>query len=327
MSKRHHYVPIFYQKGFSANDKLWKYDRKWKSYKHSSPKENLWEEDLYSVYPPNTPVDRRIETDVLSRIDGAAAPIIKQLEPGMKLNESDTNLLLQFLGLQFTRMPSFARMVRRTLEAHMDEYLLDRFGTVGRAEQALAELESTTGEARTITAEAMVESVTQRRIHANANETVFLKQMFEHANYIANLLRRSSWTILVAPKTSGFIICDHPIVSVPPASHVGPVAIGTPGALAYIPLKRRFCLRVQLGDYGFTYKHVDSREVRTINYNIAANSGRYVLAADRAQLEAVIDKSGTATMDQRDDFTIEVFRPDANNTFMKFDKKTGKFFY
>jgi hypothetical protein len=263
----------------------------------------------------------------LSLIDNNAAPIIRKLEPGMTLSSADISFLIQFVALQFTRTPSFARMVRRTAEAVGNEYLQDQFGTVGLTEKALTELETITGEKRLIDTEAMVRSVREKRIHAHANETLVLSIMFEHANVIGNLIKHSVWTVLVAPQSTGFIICDHPIVTVPPANHIGPVGIVTAGALTYIPLKRRLCLRVQLGDYGFSYKQLDSRKVSTINCNIAANSERYILAADRTQLESVIERSDSATVDQRDDLTVRVFRPDAENKFTIYEKTRGKFFY
>ena len=77
MAQRHHYVPEFYQKGFTSEGRLWKYDRRFHSYNRCYPKENCFEWDLYAVRPGNGPEDRRIETDVLSRIDGAAATTIK----------------------------------------------------------------------------------------------------------------------------------------------------------------------------------------------------------------------------------------------------------
>jgi hypothetical protein len=327
--QRHHYVPVFYQKQFAFAGKLWKYDRRYQSYNHCSPKENCFEWDLYAVYPKNGGEDRRIETDVLSQIDNAAAPIIRQLSPGVRLSAEDTRLLVRFIGLQYTRMPSFARAVKALVEANMDEWLQISFGTAERAEQAIRAVEKETGEPQNIEAHSMVEAVKGRRIKAHANETMFLDQMFLQANTLGHWLEESAaWTLLVAPQTTGFILSDQPFVSVPsPGALPEAISYGTPGATTYVPLKRSLCLQVRSGYFDFRYQHVDSRIVRMVNHNIAANSERFILAADRPQLESVLEKSGSACMDEGERFNIEVIRPDQDNTFVKFVMKPRRYFY
>jgi hypothetical protein len=328
MAQRHHYVPEFYQKGFTSEGRVWKYDRRFHSYKRCYPKENCFEWDLYAVRPDNGPEDRRIETHVLSQIDGAAATVIKNIAPGTKLARSEIRDLVAFIGLQFTRMPLFFRAVKHVVEANMDEFMRMRFNTVERAEDALAELEAHTGETRSIGATEMREAVIGGRIRAHANETFLLEQMFDSANILGLWLERSAWTILVAPQASNFILSDHPFVSIPPqGSTFEAVSYGTPGVTTYFPLTKRLCLKVKGGDYGFRYTNVDSRVVRTVNLNSASNSERFILAADRQHLEAVVERSETRDMEPGERFTLEIIHPDENNSFVKFTIKRQRCFY
>src|ERR1700682_2162478 len=72
-AKKHHYVPVFYQKGFAdADGLLWVYDRNHETSKQLHPKVVCRAEDLYAVRPKNAPRDRTIETDVLSPIESVA---------------------------------------------------------------------------------------------------------------------------------------------------------------------------------------------------------------------------------------------------------------
>jgi len=245
----------------------------------------------------------------------------------VKLNREETRKLVMFIGLQFTRMPSFARAVKATVEAHMNEYLRMRFGTVERAAEALKQLDDA-GEPSQVSAESMASVVQRGGIRANANETMFLRQMFDQANNLGLWLENSAWTLLVAPKTSGFVLSDQPFVTVPPKEQSRESAsYGTPGAISYFPLTKRLCLKAWHGDYGFSYLNVDSRIVRTVNHNIAANSERFIMAADRPQLEAVVEKSGSRLMDQGDRFTIEVIREGMEDSFIKFAMKPRRHFY
>ena len=60
MAQRHHYVPEFYQKGFTSEGRLWKYDRRFHSYNRCYPKENCLEWDLYAVRPDNARCGQRL---------------------------------------------------------------------------------------------------------------------------------------------------------------------------------------------------------------------------------------------------------------------------
>jgi len=327
-AKKHHYVPVFYQKGFAgAEGLLWVYDRTLQTYKQLHPIVVCRAEDLYAVRPEKGPRDGRIETDVLSPIEGLAAPIIRKLSPGIILNLTELRALVMFIGLQVTRLPSFGRAVSKALEATMDEWLRIRFGTLERAESALSELERETGE-RQIDAASVVDSVVNQRIRAHANETVFLDHMFKQANTLGLWLEDSEWTFLVAPQSSGFIVCDHPFVSVPPKGMaIDGMGFGIPGASSYFPMTERLCLRVRHGDYGFTYQNVDSHTVRTVNYNIAANSDRFIMASNRRQLEAIVVKSGCMGPEPGERFSVDVVKANQSESFLKLTIHPRRYFY
>jgi hypothetical protein len=327
-AKKHHYVPVFYQKGFAdADGLLWVYDRKLQTYKKLHPIVLCRAEDLYAVRPENAPRDRTIETDVLSPIEGVAAPIVRKLSPGVALDRREVRALVMFIGLQFTRLPSFGRAVSRTLETTMDEWLRMQFGTLKRAESALKELESQNGESD-ISAEAMVDAVVNKKVKAKANETAFLRHMFEQANTLGLWLEDSQWTFLVAPHSSGFIVCDHPFVSVPAEGTVlDGMSYGVPGATSYFPITQALCLRVRHGDYGFSYQNVDSRTVRTVNHNIAANSDRFIMGSNRRQLEAIVEKSGCVNPEPGERFSIDFLKTDENESLLKFTIRPRRYFY
>jgi uncharacterized protein DUF4238 len=224
-------------------------------------------------------------------------------------------------------LPSFGEAVSRTLEATMDEFLRMRFGTLERAESALKELEAEQG-ASNIDAASMVDSVVNKRIRAHANETAFLEQMFKQANTLGLWLEDSEWTFLVAPESSGFVVCDHPFVSVPPEGMaLDGMSYGVPGATSYFPMTQSLCLRVRHGDYAFTYENVDSRTVRTVNYNIAANSDRFIMGPNRRQLEAIVDKSGCVKPELGERFSVDLIKADENESFLKFTIHPRRYFY
>jgi hypothetical protein len=327
-AKKHHYVPVFYQRGFADADLLiWRYDRLRREYKQLPPKVNCREEDLYAVRAADGTWDRRIETDVLSPIDNAADKVIQALTPGTVLTSQQVRELVMFIGLQYTRLPSFGKAVRQMAEATMNEWMRMRFGTLKMAEDALEQLEHATG-IRQIDAASMMDAVVNQRIKASTNEKPFIENMFMMANELGLRLEGSGWTILVAPDTTAFIVCDDPFVPVPPQGAVlNGMGFDIPGTVCYFPLTKRLCLKTIHGDYGIAYQNIDSSAVRTINHNIAAHSERFVMAESRVHLGAVIARSGCEEMEPRGRYSAEVIRPDADNAFTVFTNVPGRYFY
>jgi hypothetical protein len=119
-------------------------------------------------------------------------------------------------GLQFTRVPSFARSVSSTFERTMKEMMKVQFANVDRARQALNLYTEQTGEILAAAPESFVESIAQQRFRLKATERPFLEHMMRLAGSLAEFVAESDWTTLVAPSTSGFITSDSAFVSVPP---------------------------------------------------------------------------------------------------------------
>jgi len=65
-TRKHHYVPVFYQTHFAnSNGLLWVYDRRAKTYKELHPRSICFENDLYSLRSKKGTPDRRVETQPL----------------------------------------------------------------------------------------------------------------------------------------------------------------------------------------------------------------------------------------------------------------------
>jgi hypothetical protein len=132
--------------------------------------------------------------------------------------------------------------------------------------------------------------------------------------------------VLVASDETGFIICDCPVVVVPPKGS-DQVGFLVPGSAKYFPLSRHLCLR--LGDPGRLRKHrkIDKESVRIVNQNIAANSERFIMGPSRVQLENIVSRSGSATMELTPRFIIETIESDEDGALQKISSKPRRYFY
>jgi hypothetical protein len=82
--KKHHYVPEFYLKGFCREGKLWVYDRERDFYDYLPPETLGIKKHFYSFTDENGQRDVSAEKE-LSRVENAAAPVIRKLETGRQI--------------------------------------------------------------------------------------------------------------------------------------------------------------------------------------------------------------------------------------------------
>lgn len=285
--RKHHYVPVFYQKQFTnAKGLLWVYDRRLRTYKELAPTTLCHKKDLYALRPKNAPRDQRIESQLMSYIDGLGSSAIRDLLSGNATPETfDT--LAYFVGIQVNRLPSFGAMVSEMYAKAGTAVMRMMAADVGRMQSIIDRYTEDTGESVGVSAESMVEAVQENQIEFVANERPFLQNLFAQADNIRKVIMQLNWQILEAPFGTGFILSDSPVVVVPPKG-IKEVGFGILGAVKYFPLGYGYCLR--LGDAGAVREHrkISKDTLQTINYNIAANSERFVMGPDKAQLVSVV---------------------------------------
>jgi Protein of unknown function (DUF4238) len=325
--RKHHYVPVFYQQHFvNVHGALWLYDRRLKTYKELHPQSICFEKDLYALKPKGAPRKRDIETKILPLIEGMGATAIRELRIGETPPFETVQAIAYFAAIQFGRVPSMGRTISSIYERAANEAMRVMAASVDRMKRLLEDYSHKTGARVDVSAEAMVEAVQNNKIAAVATEAPFLQNIFYQAEYLSKLIEHLDWQILVAPDETGFVICDCPVVVVPrPGSN--DVGFVVPGGVKYFPLTRRLCLR--LGDFGnsFRYRKASKETIRTVNYNIAANSERFIMGPDLAQVRSVVANSESADEDARPRFSVETIEQSADGSLQKMTFQPRRYFY
>jgi hypothetical protein len=323
--RKHHYIPVFYQKHFTnAKGLLWVYDRCLHTYKELPPRSVCFEKDFYALKPENAPWDRRIESLVLSYVDGVGSWAIRELLSGQRNNQM-IQTVAYFIGVQFNRLPSVRRAVSEIWNNIGMEMLRGMTASVGRMQSILERYTRETGKSVAVSAESMVEAVRGGQVEAVATERPFLHGIFAHAVTVSDAIDRLDWQILMAPRVTGFIICDSPVVVVPPRG-VKDVGFLVPGTVISFPLNYSHCLRLGEAGQSFSHRKVSKETVRIINYNIAANSERFVMGPEKAQLVSVIKSSGSAEEDLTPRFTTESVE-ESDGHLLKITFRPRRYFY
>jgi hypothetical protein len=325
--RKHHYVPVFYQRNFAdPNGLLWVYDRRLKSYKQLSPTVVCFEKDLYALKPTDgRPRDRRIETKCLSIVDGLAATAIRELVSG-KANQETIQAVAYFIGVQFNRLPSIGRFLGALYVRGAQEMMRLMAVSTERMQGVLDDYARKTGEPLTVSADSMVTAVKENQLQVVSNEVPFLNHLFSQAFAASKALERMEWQVLISPPQTGFMLCDAPLTVVP---RIGTTSVGLAvlGAVKYFPLMRGFCLRI--GDIGFrvSNRKVSKETVQIINRNIAANSERFIMGPDTPQLQSIVKTSESVEEDSSPRFTIEAEEQDDEGSLQKITFQPRRYFY
>jgi hypothetical protein len=327
--RKHHYVPVVYQKRFVNEDGLlWVYDRVNRTFAERHPSVICCERDLYALKPEGAPKDQRLESLALAQTDGDCATGVRTLIsplsglPGHYVR----SLISYFVGLQYSRLPSMREFVTTMWERGIKETMRLTAVNEGRMQSVINNYERDTGDKIEVSAKTMVEVIQRDGLKVVVTERPFLKHVFDMAKLVADSVIRASWQILRAPVESGFILSDAPVTIVPRRG-IRQIGFHVPGTVTYIALSRAACLRLsRKGPQGIQYKYPGSDTIALVNQNIAANSDRFVMSPSRQELESVValsrcevsSKTPRATFQrhrQNDDESLEVITVNPRNYF------------
>ncbi len=317
---------MFYQRHFADSDgRLWRYDRKRKVYEKLFPKVMCVEENLYTSRSEDGLADQRVETDLLAPIDGRTSGIIRKLNTQRQLSGEERGMLAFFMGLQHTRLPSYARSTRRMVEVSTTEMANMQFDSVERMQ---AVIDEGPYPSPNMTAQKLVDGWKSGNYKIVATEREFLRTMFKIATTIADFLLVGKWTVMVAPEQSGFIFCDHPLTQVFPMNYkdeAGGWAIR--GTTGLFPLGRRLCLKWEQNGDGLHFADIGLTAVKTVNMNVAANSERFVMGASKEQLEVIVARSQCSDIREREKYEVDVIRVAKDDSLIRLSSIRSPNFY
>jgi hypothetical protein len=197
--RKHHYVPVFYQKYFvNPNGLLWVYDRSPKTCKELHPKSVCFKKDFYTVRREDAPWDRRVETQIFSIVDGISSSAIREFMFQSPTRETIGNVLY-FVAVQTHRTPTFARTMKEMYVSSAEEMMRLMAVDVGRMQSVLDSYSRDGGESVNVSAESMVKAVKERGLKVEATEMAFLNHIFSQAESTFKLMAQLSWQTLIAP--------------------------------------------------------------------------------------------------------------------------------
>jgi hypothetical protein len=105
------------------------------------------------------------------------------------------------------------------------------------------------------------------------------------------------------------------------------VGFFVPGTVLYFPLNRQICVRLDGSGKPFGTRKISKEKVQVINRNIAANSERFVMGPDKAQLISSIKQSDSDEQDPTPRYTVETVNPNDRGSYLKLTHHPTRYFY
>ena len=238
-TRAHHFVPQCWLAGFTDSGEkdgmLYVTDLKRKKQWRCKPSEAGHRRDFYRVEDPSVRDPLAIEK-IFSDIEGKVAPLLRSLfhEKRGPIDGSELGLLVEFLTIQWIRVPSFRTLVDRTVRAKHREELL---GTPERWKAALEKTGVSLDDPHTDYAK-MLEMIDSKDVTFSAQPGFYLQLGANVIPDIEKALHRTHWGWLVSP-TGQFIGSDSPIAF--DGEEGEPIGFGTNCVMVY-PVTRYLLL-------------------------------------------------------------------------------------
>ncbi|MEO7145014.1 MAG: DUF4238 domain-containing protein [Bryobacteraceae bacterium] len=245
LSRRHHYLPQMYLRGFADEaDLVWVFDRQKNSYLHQGVINTAVKKDFYTILGPDGQKTDAVEMLMANTVEGPMKRIIEKLDKkNLTWEGEDRAILALFVALLRTRNLAFDKDQNEITEQFQRWWAKATHSSPEAVEESVREYQEKTGEDMTdVLAQEIFEMVRDDHYVLHNPRQNNIKMMMPRSLELAKVLFRLNWEILAAPKGMSFVTCDNPFTVVPPPSFddsLGGYGIMTPGASTVVPLSRR----------------------------------------------------------------------------------------
>ena len=298
LSRRHHYLPQMYLRGFADEDDLvWVYERQKNSYLHQGVVNTADKKDFYTIVGSDGQKTDEVETLMANMVEGPVKHIIERLDKRNLTWEGEDRAILALfvallqdtqLGLRRTKTPSRIRVPPMVVESSSS--------LTGSSREIIARIyEEKTGEDMTdVSPQELFEMIRDDHFEFKNPRQNNVKMMMSLSLEVAKTLFRLNWEILAAPKGMSFVTCDNPFTVVLPPffdDTLEGYGILTPGASTVVPLSHSRTAICFHGEGERTRGAVVYKDfLRHTNVVVAANSERFVIAREEPLLRSIVRK-------------------------------------
>jgi hypothetical protein len=214
---KHHYTPVFYLRGFTADGspdtKLFVHDVTTGKRFHQIPKNTGFQNQMYRVDADGIE-DPNILERAFNEVEGPFGVVLAAIRANRVVpGETDFNVLLNFVALQFARVPAFKEMVNRTGDQISRLILKQAVVSKERFEQVRAGmLASGVASMKSAKFEEIKEFIDRGEFTFEASQAEYAQQLIQGMNTALSALGQRSWKFFFCDDVgSSFICSDNPV--------------------------------------------------------------------------------------------------------------------
>lgn len=289
-SKRHHYLPQFYLKGFINKEKFCVYDRGKNEFRIQTPLNTAIEKDYYTFIDNKGEKNKSIEK-ILADIEGRVVPVCDKISKQENLSDEDKGILSLFLAFFIYRVPEFQKLSNEIAHKISEFTMKNLISSKEQAAKWIKNYEKDTGKKLDVTPEYFFEYAQNPQFEITIDKNTTLKQMLELSYKNTNWFFNMDWEIFRAPKNTSFITTDNPFVLLPPKGFpigIRGYGLRTKGVKKIIPISKEQCILIGLPGNNLKYINVNTTTVRAINLFVASRCDRFVIGRDERLLRNIV---------------------------------------
>ena len=216
--KRHHYLPKFYLNGFVDPDNkpyIWVYEKGNPTIKKATPRDIAVEKHYYSFTTLEGNKDSETFENILSIIEGHAAPIFEKVKNHQSLDEEERVWFAAFLALTMTRVPNFRKNIEEATVQIVKKQNMIVASDRAWLKSKIEDLERETGKKIEVSVEDLQRFILSGQYDIKLDPQFSLRAISIAVDIIP-LFYKMSWSFLEATKDYKFVTSDNPIFYIDP---------------------------------------------------------------------------------------------------------------
>jgi hypothetical protein len=286
--KRHHYIPEFYLKGFTApsSSLLWMYQKKINDIKTISPHNAAVISFYYSFKNDKGDMDHDTIENLMAEIEGEAAPIFKKIINKQILNESERRTFALFLSFIIVRVPNFRNNIEKSGAEKIKIMMKDIASNEDRFHLMFNDYLDRTGEIINIPFDELRNfALDESRYKISIKPIFSLALGLDIAMKLSNIIYNMKWDFLLGTNEHDFLTSDNPLVIHNPADHTGkPVGFLMKDIELSFPITNNIALLAYWSDDNFIrYRHPQTKGIKDINCRTVINARRFIFASKKLE--------------------------------------------
>jgi len=319
--KKHHYVPVFYLKGFvDPHNKpyIWIYEKGNLDVRKASARDIATQKHYYSFTTPEGERDSETFEKILGKIEGKAAPVIKNIKERKALTNEQRVWFAFFLAFTMTRVPSFRENIERATGEIMKKANQIWASYPAGFESMIEKFEKDTGNKIEMPVEELRKFVLEGQYDVKV-DSQFSLAMILIAKALAPIFYNMNWAFLEATEDYKFVTSDNPLSFFDPTR--GPKFFYGVGLLnrnieITFPISKDLMF---LGTWKQSegYKKFSNKLVKDMNRRTVISALRFVFASEYSDtlnrfVQKYKDSAPRVEVDSIGNYIIARYKPKVN---------------